>query len=807
MIIAPPASIWNRPAGAQVVAGLGVATILADFDFETYSEAGFVWNVGTQKYICLPNASQGKKGLGVVGAQVYAEHPSTEVLSMYYDLKDGRGRRRWLPGMPAPIDLIAHVLAGQLLEAWNSSFEFRIWNLVCTRLYGWPSLPLAQLRCAMAKSRAFALPGALGKAGDVLDLEYKKDPAGDALLKKFSVPQNPTKKRPGTRITPADEPEEAERLYSYNERDIVSEAEASSRIPDLDATELQYWLMDQEINIRGVQIDRDGVQNCIAIINQAHEKYNRELYTLTGGAVARASELQKLQAWLRDNGLHLDSLDQEHLEEALAIDDKIRRGMRAYVVDAEAGTAYQVSRLPMPPHCRRALEIREKVGSAAVKKVYALANSLSAAGRVHDLYTYHGAHTGRCTGNGAQPTNLPNSGPAVFKCDACAHHFCKDSIVCPWCATARAPGKKLEEWGPAAVEDALQVIATRSLEVVEHYFGDAMAAVSGCLRGLFVAAPGMDLLCSDYSAIEAVVLAMIAGEQWRIDVFRTHGKIYEMSAAKITGIPFEDFMRHFGYTDAELAAPDWYTRKPAAKGSHHPERKKIGKVAELASGFQGWIGSWIAFGADEFMDEKAMKKAILAWRKASLSIVEFWGGQHRGMPWEDGYRAELFGVEGAFIKALLEPGVEQTFRGFKFLLRADVLYLTLLSGRTIKYHRPRLRLSTRRQGEYSISYEGWNTNPKNGATGWIRKDTWGGRMTENIVQATARDIQWHGMLALRAAGYPIVLHVYDEDVPEVPEGFGSVEEVERIMSTMPAWAHDWPIKANGGWRGKRYRKD
>jgi DNA polymerase len=109
--------------------------------------------------------------------------------------------------------------------------------------------------------------------------------------------------------------------------------------------------------------------------------------------------------------------------------------------------------------------------------------------------------------------------------------------------------------------------------------------------------------------------------------------------------------------------------------------------------------------------------------------------------------------------------------------------------------------------QFAISYEGWNTNPKNGPIGWIRIDTYGGRLTENIVQATARDIQWYGMRNLTAAGYPIVLHVYDEDVAEVPEGFGSVEEFERIMSTMPPWAADWPIRANGGWRGKRYRKD
>lgn len=806
LILAPPPSVWNRPAGDRVHAGLGMATILADLDFETYSEAGFVWAPTLGKWTCLPNATGNKKGLKIVGAQVYAEHPSTEVLSLYYDLKDGRGRRRWLPNDPAPLDLFAHVARGGLLAAWNAAFEYRIWNLVCRRRYGWPALPLHQTRCDMAKARAFSLPGGLDKCGTVLALQYQKDPAGDALLKKFAVPQNPTKKRNSARITVADEPEEAARLYAYNERDIVTEAEASARIPDLDPLEQEFWFMDQEINHRGVQVDREGVHNCIAIIGRAHAKYNEELCQLTDGAATKASQLKKIGEWLRANGLEFEKLDQDTIEEALAFDDRIKRGLAAYRIDEWSMTATKIDRLPMPPDCRRVLEIRAKIGSAAVKKVYAMANAMSAAGRLHDLFTFCGAHTDRTTGNGAQPTNLPNSGPEVHECGACKCHFGVDHIVCPWCKAPRVPGVKPVEWNPRAVVDALRVIATRSLATIEHYFGDAMAVVSGCLRGLFIAAPGHVLMCADYSSIEAVVLAMLAGEQWRIDVFRTHGKIYEMSAAKIIGIPFEDFMRHFGYTDAELALPDWYMRKPATKGSHHPERKKIGKVAELASGYQGWVGSWIAFGADEFMDEKAMKKAILAWRAASPAIVEFWGGQHRGMPWDADYRAELFGVEGMFVSALLNPGVQYEFRGHKFLLRDDVLYLTVLSGGTLKYHRPRLRPSTRRAGEWSISYEGWNTNPKNGPTGWIRKDTWGGRCVENIVQKTAREIQWYGMLQLKRAGYPIVLHVYDEDVPEVPVGFGSIEEVERIMSTMPPWAAGWPIKATDGWVDVRYHK-
>jgi hypothetical protein len=218
------------------------------------------------------------------------------------------------------------------------------------------------------------------------------------------------------------------------------------------------------------------------------------------------------------------------------------------------------------------------------------------------------------------------------------------------------------------------------------------------------------------------------------------------------------------------------------------------------SGYQGWVGSWKAFGADEFLSEAEMKEAILAWRAASPAIVELWGGQERN------WQPEYYGVEGAFVQAILYSGLECRTHGMSFQMRGDALFLRLLSGRELTYHRPRLAPSTRRPGTYSISYEGWNSNPKNGPQGWQRMETWGGRLVENINQAQCRDIQWHGVQALERAGYPIVLHVYDEDVAEVPEGFGSVEEFERIMGDLPEWCADWPIKAAGGWRGKRYRK-
>lgn len=796
----PPANVWELRAGTQLPAGLGVSTVLADLDFETRSEAGYLWDVAANKW--RPPRGTDKKGLGVVGVQVYAEHPTTRVLSLSYNLKDGKGPRRWRPGMPPPAELFDHVVAGRVLEAWNTGFEYRIWNLICCRLYGWPPLHFRSLRCAMAKARSFSLPGALGKAGDVLNITHKKDKEGDRLLKKFSMPRDPTLKNPSLWTNLEDDPADAERLFQYNDRDIMAESEASAMCPDMPPDELENWFMDQDINIRGVQMDVESIRSCIEIVDQAFAKYDTQLAEVTGGAVPAASEMPKLKEWLVAQGVRLPRTEKGGLS---LTDD---------VIDGLLATAR------LPDAARRALELRQKVGSASIKKLFSMDRMVGAAGRLYDLYNFYGARTGRATGQDAQATNLPKSGPDVFVCrhmtakaagasyyafqsagwtdeqmrqhgylEGCGAHFGAHAGVCPWCKHDAPLADHAEEWGWRAAQDALRVIATRSLETLEHYFGDALLTICGCLRGLFISAPGKDLICSDYSAIEAVVLAMIAKVQWRIDVFRTHGKIYEASGAKVAKLALEDVLAY-----------------KKQHGVHHPIRKK-GKVMELACGYGGWIGAMIAFGADEYMSEEEMKEAVLAWREESPEIPEFWGGQWRRTP-GFGWRKENYGVEGAFVSAILNPGQVFEHNGFKFQMRGDAVFLTLLSGRHLTYHRPRLQLEDKygRQ-QYAISYEGWNTNPKNGPVGWIRIDTYGGRLTENIVQAVARDIQWFGMRNLQAAGYPIVLHVYDEDVAEVPEGFGSVEEFEHIMSTMPPWAYDWPIRANGGWRGKRYRKD
>lgn len=922
-----------------VPAGLGFATILPDLDFETFSAAGFVWSREDGKWVGPPRASQGKKGLPVVGAANYAKHPSAEILLMAYDLKDGLGRRRWRKGDPPPLDLFSHVQAGRLLEAWNVGFEQWLWEEVCVLRMGWPPMRNEQWRCAAAKARSFCLPGKLAEAGMVLNLDVQKDKVGTRLINRFTMPRNPTQSDPRLRATmlwsEADleaelaamvsagaKPGPARKLLTadladsalfadYNETDIVAEAGASARTPDMTPTELAYWQDDRAINRRGIAVDVPALQACADIVEQALVRYNAELHLLTG--VDAASKIKHLTEWLHGQGVHMESLDEDAVTGALA-----RRKLRTIIAgsrtisdarevdaavssawwdvsevvcggaqgpdlagrhwaDARAvpvkekpadwngpagrgagyarniemaeyagaliavwdgtsrGTAHMIEQAiqrglavlvwapgqgvvrrhggGLTTAARRALEIRQAVGSASVKKVFAMLNVVTAEGRIHDLYTWHGARTGRPTSQGPQAANLPKAGPPVVKCGACGHHHRPDAAVCPWCSFPAPPGRKPLEWNPEAAEDAIQVIQTRQLALVEHVMGDAMAAVAGALRGMYVASPGHDLVSSDFTAIEGVVIACLAGETWRIKAFHEDRSLYIESASRAFNIPLEEFEQH-----------------REATGQHHPMRQ-IGKGMELGLGFGGWINSLRAFDVEGTDDE--LKRYCLAWRSASPAITYFWGGQkiRRDLYeaacaasgetpewWPDEQmrwgRPLLYGLEGAIIAAIQAPGTEMHVErldgqqtGISYICKDDVLYLRLLSGRTIPYHRPRLTQSEQAWRGLRVTYEGHNSNAKKGAVGWFRMDLYGGLAAENVTQATARDIQMHAIRNLEATGaYPIVMHTYDEVVAEVLEGAGSVADLEARMTDVPSWARGWPIKAAGGWRAKRYRK-
>jgi DNA polymerase len=714
MTIALPPKSEDLVYGQKIKAGYGESTILADFDFETYSEADLI----------------------DVGMVVYSEHPSTEILSLAYDLKDKKGHRLWKPNDLLPFDLFEHVRSGKLVEAWNVAFEWYIWINVAIHKYNFPLLKPTQIRCAMGKARAYSLPGALKKCAEILGTT-QKDKEGDRLLNKFSKPRKPTKDNPSLRIKPQDDTKDALRLYSYNLQDIKVESEISQLLPDLSEAENKFWFCERAINRRGFSVDMRSVENCISIVEETTEYYNKRLKKLTNGQLTEATKLAQMQKYIIDYyDFTLPNMQEETIISVM-------------------------QDINTPSSVKQILEVRQALNSAAVKKLYALKRYSSADKRIYETSLYYGAHTGRSTGVGAQLKNFPNSGLELYKCHCGVYH---SRTICPECM--RENNKTLkEEWGMNAIEQVLHIASFKSRSLLNVYYQDVLGAISGCLRSLLVSASQYDLMASDYSAIEAVVLAALAEEEWRINLFNTHGKIYEMTASQILNIPFEVLIEHKLKT-----------------GQHHSSRK-LGKVAELASGYQGAIKGWKNFGAAEFMTDEEIQTAVTRWRKANSKIVELW-----------------YGLERAAKLAIKNPGTEQRYKSIMYYtdLSSKHLYCVLPSKRILTYHSPRVAQNA--YGE-TIYYWGWKKS-----RGWVEIDTFGGRLTENVTQAVARDILANAIVNCHYAGYSPVLEVYDEIVVEVPESFGSIAELENLMCQLPDWAKGWPIKARDGWRGKRYRK-
>jgi len=692
---------------------------IAHIDFETFSESDITED----------------------GAAVYSEHPSTEVLCMAYYIPYLEGVRLWEPSKPAPQELFDFIQSGGLIAAHNSGFEFMIWHNVCTPRMGWPVLPFYQMRCSMSRGRAWGLPGKLKEVAKILGTSEQKDTEGQRLIKKFSKPRKPTAKDPRTRIHMLPEDPDTQLMYEYCKQDVLTEMSISEKLPELSPIELELWLLDQYINLCGVHIDTKALGDLQSLVNSAFSRYTQELCQITGNAVQTGSEVEKMGDWLRAQGVDSDSMDAKSVEALLKHEN-------------------------LPPDRRRVLELRQILSQSSVRKLDTIERMLSHDKRLRNLFMFCGAaRTGRFAGRGPQPQNLPSSGPYLQLCPKCG----KYSGVYGFCPHCMSEEVTSSEWTSDAVEDILTVAASRNIDIFESVFPDLLGTVSGSMRGLFCAAPGKDLLCSDYSAIEAVVLAFLSGESWREEVFRTHGKIYEMSASKISGVPFEELM-------------DYKKRT----GEHHPLRKKVGKVAELASGYGGGIAAWKVFGADKFMNDEEIKQKVVDWRAASPNVAGMWKA-----------------LERAAVRCL-KTCQPQSYRDTTFTFDAitGVMYARLLSGRKLAYHGARLVPVVKPWGTAEcITYMSMQIKG-----GWQRIDTWGGKLTENIVQATARDLLTHAMVNVEKAGYHVILHVHDEIVTEVPEGTGSIEDLERIMGTMPEWAKDWPIKARGGWRGKRYRK-
>lgn len=743
---------------ARIPAGHGHATILPEMDFETYSEAGYQWT--STKWARLPGAA--KYGLPAVGSTVYAQHPSTEALMLAYDLKDGRGEQQWLLGMAPPRDLFAHFAAGGLVEAVNDKFEYEIWAYVCVRKYGWPPIHRRQLRDAAAKALAWGLPRSLADMARVTGANVQKNTEGKRLINKFSCPRQPTKSDPRTRTQLWDDPADAALFCQYNVDDIRAEAAVSRLIPDLEGEELEFQLLTQEMNARGMQVDLGSVHACIKTLEQAYADSNAQLCALTSGAVESATQGARMINWLASQGVMTTSLDADRRAELLA--------------------------RPWPPGsvAAEALRLYDLVTGSGVKKVYAMARMADERGRLCNMYVYHGARTGRDTGADVQPQNLVKAGHSLKQCEACERLLLPDASECPDCG----PMWMLNPvgWSWEAADATLDVIREgRAAEV----FPSPVLAVSGCIRSLFTAAPGHDLICSDYSSIEAVVTACLAGEQWRIDAFKRGDDIYLTSAALINGVTL-----------------DWYM---ANGGKKHPDRQKVGKPAELGLGFGGWIGAWRQFDDSGTYSDEEVKRLIVKWREASPAIVELWGGQSRGRPWAP-TRMERYGLEGAAINAVNFPGMlfKVPMCDVTYFVKDDVLYCKLPSGRHLAYHRPRLEPSTRWDNHLALSFEGWNNNPKKGPAGWQRMELYGGLLCENCIG--------EGTPVLTPRGWVQIENVTRDDLVHDGNGwvnhggllFKSVQNCVSIDGVLMTPDHE--VLTNDGWQAasqdpRPYRPD
>jgi DNA polymerase len=393
----------------------------------------------------------------------------------------------------------------------------------------------------------------------------------------------------------------------------------------------------------------------------------------------------------------------------------------------------------------------------------------SADGRLREQYTYHGAHTSLWNGRGVQVANLPRPMDARFE-------------------------------KPEEVERALAVIACRSIELVEYEYPglDALEVLASCLRSMIVAAPGHRFISADFTAIQAVVTAALAGEEWRLDVFREDADVYLAQASRMTGTPMAEYAAHKQRT-----------------GKHHEHRQNPGKLAVLSGDFGAWINGWKRFGADKVLgSDDNIKAAILRTRATIPAICELWGGQTRDRfdRWNE--RPELYGLEGAVVAALQNPGQAYEDRGVAYQMHGADLLCQTPDGGVMYYHNAALRPSERpyaRPWEFEVSYEGWNSNAGKGPAGWQTMSLYGGVLTQNAVSRTARQPQALALLRLEAAGYPVVMHTHDEGVLEVPIGTGSAAEATALWRILPPWAVTpdgrlWPIKVPDAWEGPRYGK-
>lgn len=550
-------------------------------------------------------------------------------------------------------------------------------------------------RCTAVQAAMLALPLSLEGVGAVLGLDKQKMTEGKELIKYFCSPCKATKSNGGrTRNLPKDAPEKWRQFKTYCIRDVDVEKQIRQRLAKFPIPK-----REQEIYCLDQRINDRGIMVDRNLVN--HAVACDLLYKET--ATARAYELtglenpnsvSQLKFWLKEKGLEVDSLAKDTVKDL---------SMKA------EGDVQEV------------LKLRLATSKTSVKKYEAIDRSVCAENRVHGLLQFYGANrTGRWAGRLVQIHNLPQN------------HL-------PDLELARA------------------LVSEGRYEEVELFYESTPNVLSELIRTAFVAKPGCRFIISDYSAIEARVLAWLAGEEWRLQVFETHGKIYEASASAMFHVPIEEITKT------------------------SPLRQK-GKISELALGYGGAVGALTSMGALKMgLTEEELPGLVSTWRSANPHITAFW-----------------WAVDESAITAVRDKKPSKVGK-VSFEYKSGILFVTLPSGRKLSYVKPRMMLN--KFGREGLTYEGIGESKK-----WMRLETYGPKLVENIVQAASRDILAEAMLRLEKEGFDIVCHVHDEVVLEVPDGKSSVEEVNEIMAVNPVWTEGLPLKA-AGFESPFYKKD
>ena len=634
------------------------------------------------------------------GVRPYSEAEDFEVLLISYKLDDAPTKLMDL--VLGETDGMEEFMALLLDPSVLKTAYNAPFERTCLARWSGQAMPAEQWSCSMVLAANLGLPGTLAGVGAALGLDKQKMTEGKELIQYFCKPCKATKANGGrTRNRPEDAPEKWETFRRYNIRDVDVEVDIRQRLSRFYIPEEEHdaWVHDQHINDTGVRIDQVLMHRAQDLNAQYTGRLTEEALAITG--LDNPNSTQQIKRWLAEKeGIEVPSLNKEVMPHLLE-----------QVKTSEA---------------RRMLKIRSELAKTSVSKYDAMERGLCADGRDHNLLQFYGANrTGRWAGRLVQVQNLPKN--------------------------------KIED-----IELARELLREGDFDLLEMAYGAPPFVLSQLIRTAFIPSPGCRFIVADYSAIEARVIAWLAGEKWVLEEFRGEGLIYEATAA---------MMFHMNKDDIR-------------KGHPHADLRPKGKVATLACGFQGGVGALKRMGALESgIPEEELDGIVKRWRKANPHIVRFW-----------------YDVEDAAIRAV--QGERASLRhGIKFFCEGGYLFVQLPSGRRLAYYQPRLEPEPAFD-KLGITYMGVDQERKN----WVRLKTYGGKLTENIVQATARDCLRDAMRALWTAGYEIVFHVHDEVIIDAPEGQGSLEDVLAIMGKSPAWAHGLPLTA-AGFESTFYKKD